>query len=107
MHTIYTSYTFDEVRYCKNGQYVKTEYGVFFDYEIEIRLRDIAVFYILPYGYGKQDMDNTLKVLNSMEENDLIDYDQLEMDKEFVNWLKEKHQDSAYAKLVEELEEDI
>lgn len=107
MHSMYVSYTFDEVRYCKNGHYTKTIYGVFFDYEIEIKLRDIAIYYICSYGATKEDVDNAIKVLNQMEEYDLIDYETIEQDLEFSNWLKEKYHDRAYAKLIEELEEDI
>lgn len=103
MHTLYVSYNFEEVMYWTPNRTTKKMYCLIYDYEIEIKLTDIVRFYF--NGKTKEEIGEVIKTLQVMETNDLINYDALEDDNDFVDYLKELHKDEAYDKLVDEIEE--
>jgi hypothetical protein len=102
MRTIDLNYKFDEVRYAPFGRF-KSAYALNHTYECQVSMEDIVEFYFEPCE--KEFRESVLKTLHNMERFDLINWDTLETDNDFIDFLTDKYEYKAREQLVEELEE--
>ena len=101
MKSIYLTYKFGVVEYYPFGK-KKVVYDLDYDYKVEIDITDIIQYYFEPC-----DSDTRLSVLKTLSKMDLyglINYEPLESDSEFIDFLKNKNEQHAYCKLQNELE---